>query len=1118
MKRGLALILAFVLSAAGLPLEAEAAALPDSGLISENESEVTDNLSDDENAEVVSDESEISSEETENKPEDVITEKEEEASEPEENAPEAPPEETSGDGEAAEEVEDEGELPASEEEEEGSLETEEGASGEEAEAAEEEPEPLETEEGASGEKTEAAAGEPELPVEEEAETEEEQPDLPEKPSIEEMLGESETLTAAEAEEDIMVIAEEAEFDPFDWDAYTESPFALFSLDAYEGSYGSELSEEQKALYDALEDYYLDADGNFSNGTTDALTFTYPEEYTAESEEDYIDLKNELMLNIGYAYWAFVYDHPEVYWAGAVKMGLGGTQSGTTYKLTTAKFDISEKYSGAQSELEAYKAGVNAAVEKIRTSAASDGRQDILKSIHDWLCSTLSYNYDAISSANLDSDAYKYVYSNGAVFTGKYSVVCQGYAEAFKVLSDQFEIPCADIVGTASGTSHMWNYVQMEDGNWYAVDCTWDDQTAISYTYFLCGADSMGFHDTFSNEHVEKPCFSTNESIIFIYPSLSATAYANLATAECEHSEFEWRIVKEPDCITEGVRNKVCKICNQLIDTEKIPATKLFSDGCTLSIAQNSWIYTGNAVKPEITFLCNGQPVAPECYQVVYSNNISAGTGSVSVTGKNGYQGTLTASFTIRKADSSIRLAGISAVYNGNAVEIPEAGHYGSSGAVTYTYYTDAACTVKTSVSANGASSAGAAPRYAGTYYVKASLAADANYNGAVSSAAKLVIEKAAVSVSLSPKTVSYTGNPVTVDQANVLNGSGAVNYIYYTDSGCTKKTTKGGNGADAEGGAPRNAGTYYVKASVLEDNNHKAAVSSAVKLVIAKSTAVIKLKAKTAPYTGKAVSIDAATVTSGAGKVTYTYYTDKKCTKKTSKSKSGASGSGKAPKYIGTYYVKAKVAANENCYSAASSAVKLVITKGTPKVTLKEKTAAYTGKAISIGKASVTSGAGKITYTYYTDAKCTKKTSKSKNGASGSGKAPKYAGIYYVRASVASNSNYKSAKSSAVKLTIKPGRAALSSVKNTSGKKITVKWSGKTGAGTSSGIKYVIEYSTDKKFKSDVKQKTVSGNKKSCTISNLKKGKTYYVRIKAYSTVQKAYGKVSAAKKVKITK
>jgi len=813
-----------------------------------------------------------------------------------------------------------------------------------------------------------------------------------------------------------------EFHPFDWNSYTDSPHVRLGLHGYAGSYGSELSTEQKQLYDALEDYYLDSGKNFSSGRTDALTFVYPQAYTADTEDAYSFLKNELLLNSSYAYWAFVYDHPEAYWAGSVRMSLNGTKSGGIYRVESTGFDISEKYDGAKSQTELYRTGVEKAAAEVRAEAASADREHIVKAIHDYLCSRLSYNYDALKGGNTENPAYRYVYSNGAVFTGKSSVVCQGYAEAFKVLADQFGIPCADIVGTTKSGIHMWNYVQMEDQNWYAVDCTWDDQNPIRHTYFLCGADSEGLNGTFREEHAEKPCFSENEDIVFSYPPLAQYAYE---LSVCVHRVCQWKNVQVPDCITEGRSEKVCKSCGAVVDTKSVPATKNLADGCTLNVRQSLHTYTGAAIRPEVALLCNGQAVEADCYQTDYFDNVKAGFARVLITGRNGYRGTLTGSFIIQKADSSIWLTGATEVYSGNVIKVPKAEHSGSSGTITYTYYTDAACTTRTSESAHKASAPGEAPRYAGTYYVKAVLEADENYNGAV---------------------------------------------------------------------------------------------SSPVKLVITKGKASVKLKPKTAGYTGKAVSIDKAAVTDGAGKVTYTYYTDKKCTKKTSKQKSGSSGPGKAPKLIGTYYVKAAVAENANCYSAVSKAVKLVIKKGTPVIRLTEKTAAYTGRAISVEKAKVTGGAGKITYVYYTDAKCTRKTSKSKNGASGSGKAPKYAGIYYVRALSASNSKYTSARSNTVKLIICPGKASISSAKNISGRKIKVKWPAKTGTGAASGTKYIVEYSTDKKFKSDMEQEIVSGSKTSCTISGLKRGRTYYVRIKAYSVKQKTYGKASKIKAVKITR
>lgn len=77
-------------------------------------------------------------------------------------------------------------------------------------------------------------------------------------------------------------------------------------------------------------------------------------------------------------------------------------------------------------------------------------------------------------------------------------------------------------------------------------------------------------------------------------------------------------------------------------------------------------------------------------------------------------------------------------------------------------------------------------------------------------------------------------------------------------------------------------------------------------------------------------------------------------------------------------------------------------------------------------------------------------------------------------------------------------KVSLSSVKRTSANKISVKWkkNDKTDG-------YEICYSTDKKFPSS-KTKTIRVGKNSVTsktISGLKKGKTYYIKIRGYRTV-----------------
>ena len=97
---------------------------------------------------------------------------------------------------------------------------------------------------------------------------------------------------------------------------------------------------------------------------------------------------------------------------------------------------------------------------------------------------------------------------------------------------------------------------------------------------------------------------------------------------------------------------------------------------------------------------------------------------------------------------------------------------------------------------------------------------------------------------------------------------------------------------------------------------------------------------------------------------------------------------------------------------------------------------------------------------------------------------------------------------------VKVAKASLTSAKNSKSKQILLKYKKVSGAKG-----YVISYSTDKKFKKAVTKKNTA--KTSYTISKLKKGKIYYVRIRAYkmdSTGKKVYGKYSSMKKVKVSK
>lgn len=96
-----------------------------------------------------------------------------------------------------------------------------------------------------------------------------------------------------------------------------------------------------------------------------------------------------------------------------------------------------------------------------------------------------------------------------------------------------------------------------------------------------------------------------------------------------------------------------------------------------------------------------------------------------------------------------------------------------------------------------------------------------------------------------------------------------------------------------------------------------------------------------------------------------------------------------------------------------------------------------------------------------------------------------------------------------------PVAPTIKSVKNTSKKKMTVKWNKVTGADG-----YELQYCTKSNFKSKVVKKTISASKTSASYSKLTKGKTYYVRMRSYTVVDgaKKYSKWSGKKSVKIKK
>lgn len=122
------------------------------------------------------------------------------------------------------------------------------------------------------------------------------------------------------------------------------------------------------------------------------------------------------------------------------------------------------------------------------------------------------------------------------------------------------------------------------------------------------------------------------------------------------------------------------------------------------------------------------------------------------------------------------------------------------------------------------------------------------------------------------------------------------------------------------------------------------------------------------------------------------------------------------------------------------------------------------------------------------------------------------AGTYYVKidAGYSYQGKYTFKWENAIK---KPGKVSLNKVSSPKKKQLKASWTKLSGNG------YQMQYSTDKNFKKSVKSSTISKNSTtSKTISKLTSNKKYYVRVRAFKTVngQKYYGPWSSTKSVKV--
>ena len=325
----------------------------------------------------------------------------------------------------------------------------------------------------------------------------------------------------------------------------DSGISLFSLDYYTDSYGAQLDGNAKALYDLLVQNYVVDYSQYLDSVD--FPFEFPDTITFEAVvedgsfqrkgESYVQATNEVKTAIQAASDAFSYDYPQAFWfrgsnygyrVSCVRDGSSSTGYRGTFKNFTFKPANREISENSHTRMGDFMGGVQSAVAELNEQTLGMDMEQKIKRIHDYICQRVTYRNDntlwvhSAASLFLDADP---------------AFVCEGYAKSMKIFCYYMGINCACVSGTARGTSsgtpgaHMWNYVQMDDGNWYLVDATWDDVgTPPSSRYLLVGRSTKGQYITIGEERVEYTSFSTTSAEpagpVFILPVLAEESYAD----------------------------------------------------------------------------------------------------------------------------------------------------------------------------------------------------------------------------------------------------------------------------------------------------------------------------------------------------------------------------------------------------------------------------------------------------------------------------------------------------------------------------------------------------------------------------------------------------------------
>ncbi len=443
------------------------------------------------------------------------------------------------------------------------------------------------------------------------------------------------------------------------------------------------------------------------------------------------------------------------------------------------------------------------------------------------------------------------------------------------------------------------------------------------------------------------------------------------------------------------------------------------------------------------------------WEAISGTPVDAGTYRVTATfDKDGYESEyVTYTFTINPAATTLvwTYQTPDKVYDTTAADA-------STADVTVMYGTDAeeASIAYYTVSGDTVTYFGdTTPTAAGTYKAVASYAGSRNYEAASDIEHTFTISKATPAVTISDKTTTYSyGTTVQVDDAVVSlispdEYTDSVTYCYYADEACTELVCKtvvanDGSVSVAQGSLPTNAGTYYVLASIAEQDNYTAATSNMATLVIEKAEIASKnlsevdgsctYDAKTHTSTVSVKTSGTNSVKGGSFSVSYVYYLGEEVVATVA---ADGTVEGTLPTAAGTYTIVYTITDANGNYKDYTDATTLTIDKArynTNDLTLSDKTVTYNAATQTIevdgtlptGAAADGSDDLQVTYAYYEGSLATGEAIATvATDGTVTGSLPVDAGTYTVVANFVGSSNYYDVNAKTAKLVIEKAPTTL---------------------------------------------------------------------------------------------